>query len=115
METNVVRMKSIAVVVALLACPVIASAKCSVSLKSETSGFFLSPTLQRVVVAKAVASDPGDPCVLRSGDEILQINDRTIPGAKAKDVMSYWKGLSKTAPQVFKVRRAGAVLSVTAK
>lgn len=101
--------------VALLACPFLASARCSISLKPETSGFFLSPTLDRVFVAKAVARDPNDPCPLKAGDEILQINDRVIPGAKAKDVMGYWKGLPKAAPQVFKVRRAGAVLSVVAK
>ena len=99
----------------LLACSTGASAKCSVALNSKTSGFFLNPTLDRVLIAKASSNNPSDPCPLKAGDEILQVNDRVIPGANAREVTSYWKALPDSAPQVFKLRRAAAELTVVVK
>jgi len=48
-------------------------------------------------------------------DELLQINERIIPGANAKQVMAYWKSLPKSTERIFKVRRAGSVISVVSK
>ncbi len=87
---------------------------CRLSLKPETSGFVLSPTLQKLVVEKAVPS-PDKPCGLVAGDELLQVNDRVIPGAKAKEVMAYWKGLPKGSTTTFKVLRDGVTLTVASK
>lgn len=99
---------------ALLAAPAVSAWACQLSLKPETTGFFLNPTLQKVSVVKAV-SGADKPCTLLVGDELLQVNDRMIPGAKARDVMAYWKGLPKGSNPTFKVRRAGTVLTVASK
>jgi hypothetical protein len=79
------------------------------SLKPETSGFFLNPVLDRVIVAKAT----GAGCKLLVDDEILQLNDQVIPGQRARTVMSYWKSLGKDVPRIFKVRRDGSILAVS--
>ena len=98
----------------LLPMPALNAHACMISLKPETSGFFLNPTLQKVVVVKA-SPTPDKPCVLLLGDELLQVNDRVIPGAKAKDVMAYWKALPKGSKPAFQVRRSGEILSVVGK
>jgi hypothetical protein len=100
-----------AVLLVAAACPAHA---CKLALQSKTSGFFLSPTLEKVVVAKVTPS-PGKPCSLMAGDELLQVNDRAIPGAKAKDIMAYWKGLPEGSKPTFKVRRAGKVVTIASK
>ena len=105
--------KTIAALVLALVCgPSWAAGDCQLSLKPTTSGFFLNPTLNKVLVVKAVSKNPAKPCRLLANDELLQINERVIPGAKAKDVMAYWKGLPKGAQRTFKVRRAGTIVSV---
>ena len=86
-----------------------ASSPCTLSLKPETSGFFLNPVVDKVVVAKAT----GTGCKLLVNDEILQLNDQVIPGQRARTVMSYWKSLGKDVPRIFKVRRAGSILAVS--
>lgn len=95
--------------------PAHASGSCQLALEPTTRGFFLNPTLEKVVVAKATPTTPGKPCVLQAGDELLQVNDRVIPGANAKQVMAYWKGLPADSSRTFKVRRAGSVLTLVAK
>jgi hypothetical protein len=92
--------------------PAYAGGSCSLSLRPETSGFFLNPVLEKVVIAKAVPTAPGIGCPLMANDEILQVNDQVIPGQRANKVMGYWKALKADSPRVFKVRRAGAILSV---
>ena len=110
------RTKAILFLLAALAvAPAYASEGCKLTLKPSTSGSFLNPTLQKVVVTLATSPSTDKPCLLIAGDELLQINDRIIPGSKAKEVMAYWTGLSKDLPRTFKVRRAGAVISVVIK
>ena len=104
----------LSITLALLVVPAFSAQACQLSLKPQTSGFFLNPTLEKVVVANAVAG-PDKPCKLQVGDELLQVNDRVLPGAKAKEVMAYWKGLPKGSKSSFKVRRAGVVLMVGGK
>ncbi|HEV2539514.1 MAG TPA: PDZ domain-containing protein [Frateuria sp.] len=99
----------------LVAGPAHASGNCKLALEPTTRGFFLNPTLEKVVVAKATPTTPGKPCVLQAGDELLQVNDQVISGANAKQVMAYWKGLPKDSERTFKVRRAGAILTLVAK
>ena len=86
-----------------------ASEPCTLALQPETSGFFLNPVLEKVIVAKAT----GAGCLLMAKDEILQLNEQVIPGQRARTVMSYWKSLGKDSPRRFKVRRAGQVLTVS--
>lgn len=92
--------------------PAYAAGSCSLTLRPETSGFFLNPVLKKVVVAKAMPTAAGKGCPLMADDELLQVNDQVIPGQRASKVMGYWKALKADAPRVFKVRRAGTILSV---
>ncbi len=111
-----IRIKIFVVIAAVLAyAPVFAADACKLSLRNTTSGFFLNPTLKKVVVAKASARSPEKPCLLLANDELLQINDRTIPGAKAKDLLAYWKSIPDGSERTFKVRRAGSVISIVSK
>ena len=108
--------KMLVVLVALLAsAPAFAADGCTFSLHPTTSGFFLNPTLQKVVVVKATSNLPDKPCTLFVNDELLQINAQVIPGASARAVMSYWKSIPKGTDRIFKVRRAGSVISVVSK
>ena len=116
MERTVTRTKILVAVVAALGCAsAFAAEGCKLSLKPTTSGFFLNPTLLKVVVVKATTNSSDKPCLLLVDDELLQINERIIPGANAKQVMAYWKSLPKSAERIFKVRRAGSVISVVSK
>ena len=105
----------VAIVVALACFPAFAADACQLSLRNTTSGFFLNPTLKKVVVAKATARSPEKPCLLLANDELLQINERVIPGAKAKDLLAYWKSIPTGSERTFKVRRGGSVISVVSK
>jgi hypothetical protein len=89
-----------------------AAGVCELALHPQTSGFFLNPVLEKVVVVTAKPASPGKPCALMADDELLQVNDQVIPGQRASKVMLYWKGLKDDAPRVFKVRRKGVVVDV---
>ncbi len=108
--------KVVLVLVAGLMCSAIhASERCKVKLEPTTSGFFLSPTLEKVLVHKVTPRVPGQTCVMMVGDELLEVNERVIPGSKAKEVMKYWKSLPEHSPVTFKVRREGSVIIVTSR
>ncbi len=113
-EVLPMRLPRIAVLLSclLLAAPALARGGCSLQLKPQTEGFFLNPTLVRVLVKEARPSAEGKTCALQANDEILKINDRVVPGTKAKALMAYWQGLGARDPKVFTVRRAGQVLQL---
>ena len=116
MEIPVIRRKVVLAVIAAMAfTSAHAGGGCELTLKPTTSGFFLSPTLEKVTVFKVTLGTPEQPCLLMANDELLQINDQIIPGHKAREVMGYWKALPKGTARIFKVRRAGAIISVVIK
>ena len=116
MEIQVIRRKAfLAVIAAMAFTSAQAGGGCELTLKPTTSGFFLSPTLEKVTVLKVTPGAPEQPCLLMANDELLQINGQVIPGRKAKEVMGYWKALPKSTARIFKVRRAGSVISVVIK
>lgn len=100
-----------------LACPQPARAddSCAVGFKPDTSGFLLNPILDKLTVISVKPATPKDVCVLRIHDEILQVNQQPVPGARALAVMKYWKSLKDGAPITFRVRRAGSVLTLMTK
>ena len=87
-----------------------ASTGCVLRLKPETSGFFLSPTLDKVTVVDATASSEDKPCPFMEGDELLRINDQAIPGRKAREVMKYWESLPTGTARNFSIRRNDEVI-----
>ncbi|MGY0559812.1 hypothetical protein ACW7G2_03700 [Luteimonas sp. A277] len=89
-----------------------ASTGCELRIRPETSGFFLSPTLDKVTVVEAKASGPDKPCLFMAGDELLRINDQVVPGRKAREVMKYWESLPTGAALDFSVRRNDEVISL---
>ena len=114
MENYVARKIRLSNLAALLFLPALSAHACTLSLKPETSGFFLNPVLEKVVVVKTAPS-ADSPCTLLVGDELLQVNDRVIPGAKAKEIMAYWRALPTGSTPIFKVRRGSEVLTVAGK
>lgn len=88
---------------------------CAVGFKPETSGFALNPILDKLTVTSAKPRSPSDTCMLAVGDEILQVNAQKVPGARALAVRKYWKSLASDAPVTFRVKRGGAILSVTSR
>lgn len=104
-------LKSLCVAVALLAAgSAHASTGCELRLRPETSGFFLSPTLDKVTVVEAKDSSPDKPCLFMAGDELLRINDQVVPGRKAREVMKYWESLPAGTPLNFSIRRNNEVI-----
>ena len=82
-----------------------ASTGCELRLRPETSGFFLSPTLDKVTVMEARAASPDRPCLFLEGDELLRINEQVVPGSKARAVMKYWESIPTGTRLEFSVRR----------
>lgn len=88
---------------------------CAVGFKPDTSGFPLNPVLDKLTVTSAIPTTPKDVCVLQVHDEILQVNQQRVPGARALAVMRYWKSLKDGTPVTFRVRRASSVLTLITK
>lgn len=88
---------------------------CKLSLDYVKSGFFLNPTLEKILVASMKSSNKALDCKLKAGDEILQVNNRDVKGKKANDVMAYWKGLDQSNGLTFKVLRGEQVLVLLVK
>ena len=95
-------------------CVLVGSGLCS-RLRPETSGFVLNPILKKLTVASSKLEKPGDVCLLRVNDEILQVNSQLVPGARALAVMKYWKAIPNGSAITFVVRRDGAVTKITTK
>jgi hypothetical protein len=113
-EMTLRKASSFLAAVAAMACSS-AHAGCELTLEPTTSGFFLNPRLEKVIVRKVSPSTPGEPCPIMANDELLQVNDQVIPGRGAKEVMAYWKALPKGSTPTFKIRRGGSVISVVGK
>ncbi len=88
------------------------AASCKVGFAPKTSGFVLNPTLDRLTVTSVEQVGPSDDCKLQVGDEILQVNDRKVPGSRALSLMKYWKALDKATPITFLVKRDGHIVAV---
>ncbi len=88
---------------------------CSFGVNPETSGFPLNPILDKVVVSSAKPTAPGKTCSLRVGDQILQVNQQTVPGQRALKVMRYWKGIKDGDVCTLKVKRGDTVVVVTTR
>jgi S1-C subfamily serine protease len=48
-----------------------------------TGGFFLNPTVQRIVIARVVPDSPAARAGIVPGDEVLKVEDTVVHGAKA--------------------------------
>lgn len=97
---------------ALVLCSLPAQAGCAVGFAPKTSGFVLNPTLDQLTVTSVKPGSPADDCKLQVGDEILQVNERRIPGSRALSVMKYWKSLDKDLAITFRVKRRGEIITV---
>src|SRR5690554_6039716 len=106
------RLKGLSLAVALVAAGAAqaSSTGCNLRLKPETSGFFLNPMLDRVIVVEASPSNPDKPCPFLAGDELLRINDQDVPGHRARAVMKYWEALPKGTALEFSIRRNDEVI-----
>lgn len=88
---------------------------CAVGFQPDTSGFALNPKLDRLTVTSAKPTTPNDVCLLRVKDQILQVNEQLVPGARALTVMRYWKSLKEDAPIKFRVKRGDATITLITK
>jgi hypothetical protein len=106
---------ALAVLFAALTVVSLSAQACAVGFRPETSGFVLNPILKKLTVASSKLERPGDVCLLRVNDEILQVNSQLVPGARALAVMKYWKAIPNGSAITFVVRRDGAVTKITTK
>lgn len=102
----------LALAAALMAGSAHAGTRCELTLKPETSGFFMSPTIDSLTVVEAADLDPETPCMFLAGDELLQINEQVIPGRKAREVMKYWESVPEDATLNFSIRRDEQVIPI---
>lgn len=109
-------LRAVVAVVLLCAASVATAAEpCKLALKVASSGFMLNPTVQSVTVASSTPRTPGAPCTLKAGDEILKINQQTVPGARATAVKAAWAAVKDGPPATLRIRRAGAVMTVAGR
>jgi len=106
---------ALAVLFATLVVLPLSTQACAVGFNPETSGFVLNPTLKKLTVTSSRLEKPGDVCLLRVKDEILQVNSQLVPGARALTVMRYWKAIPDGSAITFVVRRDGVVTKITTK
>ena len=52
----------------------------------DGSGFFLNPTVKSAAITKVVANSPAAEQKLAIGDEIVEVEGRTVAGSKAKEL-----------------------------
>jgi S1-C subfamily serine protease len=90
----------------------VASARSGLVLKAAMGGVFWNPTLQSVHVAEVTPGSAAERAGFRAGDEIVQINDITLAGGKAKAMRAYWDALPEGKPARFVVRRDGRTLAL---
>jgi S1-C subfamily serine protease len=90
----------------------VASARSGLVLKAAMGGKFWSPTLQSVRVEEVAAGSAAERAGFRAGDEIVQINDTTLAGRKAKAMRAYWDALPAGKPARFVVRRDGQTVAL---
>lgn len=83
------------------------------SLKIDSEGFFLNPTLRSLHIEKVKPRAPAEKAGLKAGDEVLEVEGRVVPGAKGLDI----KALAEKdvgQPLTLKVKHAGGeVVTVT--
>lgn len=60
-----------------------------IALAVSGEGFFLNPTIRSVKVQKVSAGSPAAQAGIAAGDEIVEVEGRTVVGAKAKDLQPY--------------------------
>lgn len=51
-----------------------------------TSGFFLDPTVERITIAEVVPGSPAQRAGLRAGDEVVEVEGKSVAGMKARRV-----------------------------
>ena len=64
------------------------------SVKLDTSGFVINPTVEQVSIAHVVPDSPAQQAGLQVGDVVLTANDRPIKGTKARALGALMDGLS---------------------
>jgi hypothetical protein len=88
---------------------------CAVGFKPDTSGFPLNPKLDRLTVTSAKPTKPNDVCLLHVDDQIVQVNEHPVPGARALALMAYWKSLGADTPIKFRIKRGDTIITVVTK
>ncbi len=56
------------------------------SVKVDGAGFFLNPTVKSATIAKVVAGSPAAGKGVAVGDQIMEVEGRTVAGRKAKEL-----------------------------
>lgn len=83
------------------------------ALTIDGNGMFWNPTLRSVKIASVAPKSPADEAGIVTGDEILEVGGKTVPGAKGNDLKAQVeKEIGQ--PLQLKLRRAnGEVAAVT--
>lgn len=59
------------------------------AISVDAEGFFLNPTLNAVRIEKVTPDSPASKAGLDAGDLIVEIEGKTVAGAKAKDLQPF--------------------------
>ena len=105
------------VAAALLLLPNLASAEsaCNFGVEPKTSGFLLNPIVDKLTITRAKPSAPGKTCSMVVGDEILELNNHVIPGARGLKVKGYFDGVKDGETYTLKVKRGNSVVVFSTK
>ncbi len=104
-----------AFLLAATAVPAHAAERAGFSLGSETSGSTFDPVLDRVTVTKVEPGSAAERAGVAVGDEVTDINDRHIPGMKARELQRWQEALAPADGLVLRVRRAGVELAIVVR
>lgn len=106
MPPHLPRLLAAGLVLALAASPAFAKGRLGFGLQVETSGFVLSPTLKQVTVSRVSPGSPAAAAGLLTGDRLLEIEGRAVPGAPAREMAGTLDDLKPGQHVHMKVRHA---------
>ncbi|HET7844816.1 MAG TPA: PDZ domain-containing protein [Xanthomonadales bacterium] len=85
------------------------------SLASETSGSTFDPVLDRTTVSRVERGSLAERAGVAVGDEVTDINDRHIPGMKARELQRWSGSLEPEDGLVLRVVRDGVARTIVVR
>ncbi len=84
-----------------------------VGLNVDGEGFFLNPTLKTITITEVRKGMPAEAAGITVGDQIVEIEGKTIAGAKAKEMQTYLRRAPGDVTHMRLKRANGDVYTVT--
>jgi C-terminal processing protease CtpA/Prc len=84
-----------------------------IGLNVDGEGFFLNPTLKSITITEVRKGMPAEAAGIAVGDQIVEVEGKTVAGAKAKDLQPYLRRAPGDVTHMRLKRANGEAYSVT--